>query len=575
MSNDITTYENVIDLIEEDFRHDLGVHLYSTVLMNQINPLFPRKKWQLWPLTADQVPIPRGSTSYSDLVDYRIPPAPNNQGFEEAREMVSSRTVGSQDSSDDETIKDYQLAAEKGARTRMGMAKLMENETGWAERQRSKKVGRLMELSDDDDDDDEAEDEDEEEEENDIADDIDEDIDEDSQLDASSVSSDSKESSHTDVASENSNHESHLKHESQSYLEEDDMSESEYDTAEVSDMDADEGIPSDLQNGRHQKSSSRSINSPMNSLLKHVKRGRKALQGLQSGYDARTPDHTDTSVQTGELDGSDQSLSDSDMETDHSVRNRYVPVKFVRHPTDPNVELLLEIKALFHRTIRQKLLTLKLSSNEGMMIESNNEVIDEMARQLCNKIDSYLQTIAMALYDIKRTGRNRERLLPDNPLTWQDMFIANLKNHHPVFKPIDSMIYYEKYEKLFTDSEYPYEYNGIEVDDQIKFKRRQYIEFLSEYRDPNIRPPLKDRILLRQQKVEEQRQRKRAIIYNLVEIAHRSRQLSWNTGISKSGKTVENKKHYQGLWRPETDLSEYAVKYKGMRLDKYDYLVDF
>lgn len=57
---------DVIRNIEEDYRHDLALHLYSTFLLHRINPLFPRRNWSSWPLPMGQVPDPKTSKLYCD-----------------------------------------------------------------------------------------------------------------------------------------------------------------------------------------------------------------------------------------------------------------------------------------------------------------------------------------------------------------------------------------------------------------------------------------------------------------------------------------------------------------------------
>lgn len=56
--------EVILNSIEDEYRHDLSLHLYSTFLFHQINPLFPRRNWASWPLPFDRVPDPRSSKTF-------------------------------------------------------------------------------------------------------------------------------------------------------------------------------------------------------------------------------------------------------------------------------------------------------------------------------------------------------------------------------------------------------------------------------------------------------------------------------------------------------------------------------
>ncbi|EDK37327.2 hypothetical protein PGUG_01425 [Meyerozyma guilliermondii ATCC 6260] len=56
----------ILESIEDEFRQDLAVHLYSTHLLHAINPYFPRRNWSNWPLPYSEVPDPRNLFTYSD-----------------------------------------------------------------------------------------------------------------------------------------------------------------------------------------------------------------------------------------------------------------------------------------------------------------------------------------------------------------------------------------------------------------------------------------------------------------------------------------------------------------------------
>ncbi|CAK7899599.1 hypothetical protein CAAN3_04S06810 [[Candida] anglica] len=54
----------ILDAIEDEYRHDLALHLYSTFLLHQINPFFPRRNWASWPVPFEQVPDPGTEKKY-------------------------------------------------------------------------------------------------------------------------------------------------------------------------------------------------------------------------------------------------------------------------------------------------------------------------------------------------------------------------------------------------------------------------------------------------------------------------------------------------------------------------------
>ena len=58
--------EVILNSLEDEYRHDLSIHLYSTFLFHQINPLFPRRNWASWPLPFERVPDPQSSKTFVD-----------------------------------------------------------------------------------------------------------------------------------------------------------------------------------------------------------------------------------------------------------------------------------------------------------------------------------------------------------------------------------------------------------------------------------------------------------------------------------------------------------------------------
>ncbi|CCE83377.1 Piso0_003952 [Millerozyma farinosa CBS 7064] len=65
MSNK-TERKNILGAIEDEYRHDLAIHLYSSFLLHKVNPMFPRRNWASWPLPLGDIPEPSGVNQYED-----------------------------------------------------------------------------------------------------------------------------------------------------------------------------------------------------------------------------------------------------------------------------------------------------------------------------------------------------------------------------------------------------------------------------------------------------------------------------------------------------------------------------
>ncbi|ODV96824.1 hypothetical protein PACTADRAFT_48636 [Pachysolen tannophilus NRRL Y-2460] len=59
----------ILQNLEDDFRHDLSLHLYSTFLLHLKNPFFPERRWSAWPLPYSEVPDPKNTSTYIDIND--------------------------------------------------------------------------------------------------------------------------------------------------------------------------------------------------------------------------------------------------------------------------------------------------------------------------------------------------------------------------------------------------------------------------------------------------------------------------------------------------------------------------
>ena len=59
--------KEVLDSLEDEYRSDLAVHLYSALLWRKINPNY-HSKWSTWPLRFLEVPCPKTSIKYADTI---------------------------------------------------------------------------------------------------------------------------------------------------------------------------------------------------------------------------------------------------------------------------------------------------------------------------------------------------------------------------------------------------------------------------------------------------------------------------------------------------------------------------
>lgn len=64
--DDPVSIKKLLKSFEEEYKRDLGVHLYSAHLMHTQTPSFPRAGWSAWPLGDGIVPRPHSSLQYTD-----------------------------------------------------------------------------------------------------------------------------------------------------------------------------------------------------------------------------------------------------------------------------------------------------------------------------------------------------------------------------------------------------------------------------------------------------------------------------------------------------------------------------
>lgn len=68
-SHEKKDFDQIINTLEDNFRHDLAVHLYLTFLSHRVNPGFPGAKWASWPVAETELPDLMGQNEYEDLVE--------------------------------------------------------------------------------------------------------------------------------------------------------------------------------------------------------------------------------------------------------------------------------------------------------------------------------------------------------------------------------------------------------------------------------------------------------------------------------------------------------------------------
>lgn len=499
---ELDDFSNIILLLEEEFRHDLSVHLYSAVLLNQINPKFPNLGWTRWPLDASKVPDPRITAVYHDSYGKELVPEVDKEQLKKAEDLVNERYIKRQQAKAQQEQALYERAVKKGIpRTRGKIQELKYGKNRKKEHKSSRKRARDALVSDSD------------------------------------VESD---------YDQNNEHEDD---------EDDDEIEDDVDNDSISDFSEPEFRPSTRE------------------LLDRISKTERRVVP-----NAKEDMLEQSEINASEYASNDSNSSDSDSDLDSNAdedtrliwgpRFRFSKLKFVQKPTDHKAELLLEMKALIQRTIRDRIKDMKsLPPDCNIMADFDNDVTDEMSKLLCYKVDNFLQTVSLSF--TKSTSFL-------NPLDWQDMFLADVKNQSPIIPSKNPKLYYERCEKVFINPPYRYEYNDIEVSRNVKFKINEYINKFCE--QPYTGETLKSLIVQKNEDVQKVREFKRNLFYKALENRDRAMELSWNKGFEKVGqwRDPRGKKTNRGILTEEgVDLTDYAARYRGMRLDKHDYLVDF
>lgn len=84
-------FEDTIQSIEANQRHDLAVHLYLTFLLHQVNPHYPPLQWASWPAYPLFAVDPQTAANGEDFVLTALPYASRDRSFYQA---VESRSHG-------------------------------------------------------------------------------------------------------------------------------------------------------------------------------------------------------------------------------------------------------------------------------------------------------------------------------------------------------------------------------------------------------------------------------------------------------------------------------------------------
>lgn len=65
-------FNQILNALEDNYRHDLAVHLYLTFLSHRINPHFPDQKWASWPLHKSELPDLASYNRYEDQIEEEL-----------------------------------------------------------------------------------------------------------------------------------------------------------------------------------------------------------------------------------------------------------------------------------------------------------------------------------------------------------------------------------------------------------------------------------------------------------------------------------------------------------------------
>lgn len=297
VKDEISGFENVVNSIELEFRQDLAIHLFSTMLLHRINPKFPPKTWSQWPLR--EAPDPRLNLIYVD---------------EEKPDKGEGVLLG-----EDIVAEDPEPTMESFGRA-LKKRRVVEGEGG---------------------DEDEGE------------------------------YGDGYREGGNENDIENGNHFSNDISKSHDNNYDNDSDSDSYDSL-------DEPLPEPEINDN----------------------------------DSESSDNNELEIDEGNDSG------ESDVEPDTLPLFVADNVVIKGQPTNPYSQLLLEMKALLHNKIHQKL----KAKGKTMTTEFYDKAIENSSRKLCSKVDDFIVELPKHKLDCNSQGEKEK-----SPMTWQDMLINDVR----------------------------------------------------------------------------------------------------------------------------------------------------
>lgn len=309
VKEEISGFENVVNSIELEFRQDLAIHLFSTMLLHRINPKFPPKTWSQWPLR--EAPDPRLNLIYVD---------------EEKPDKGEGVLLG-----EDIVAEDPEPTMESFGR--------------------ALKRRRVVEGEGED------------------------------------------EGEYGDGSREGSN--GHR---------------------EYGDGYREDGNENDIENGNHFSndiSKSHDNNGDNDSDSDSYDSLDEPLPEPEiNDNDSESSDNNELEIDEGNNSG------ESDIEPDTLPLFVADNVVIKGQPTNPYSQLLLEMKALLHSKIHQKL----KAKGKTMTTEFYDKAIENSSRKLCSKVDDFIVELPKHKLDCNSQGEKEK-----SPMTWQDMLINDVR----------------------------------------------------------------------------------------------------------------------------------------------------
>lgn len=496
LKDEIGEYKAMINDLEDDFRHDLAVHLYSSVLLRKLDPGFPQAIWYRWPLDVDSVPDPRSSKIYSDPVTMELEDAPK---VNEMRDLRYKYGVGKKRRTTKKVEKSLEKPVEIGAAN--GGNGAANGGNGTAEDSEKELEGEDSEKEDLEE---EVSEEDSEEYE----------IESVKEVEEASEKEESEKDEETEKDLESQ--------EEDSGSEKDEVRESESQKVAQDERAVDSEKESDLEILSEQE------------------------------FQLKIGDLSDD-----EIDKDTQEFHGVDLLDPKKQSLRFSNLDIIQEPSDYRENLQVEIKAQLQKAVRAKLDKHKISP------DFYNEVTDEISNQVCAKIDNIL-------YQHSKTKKS------SSYLNWQDILIADLTSTG-IIKTRNPKDFYDQCEALFLNPKFNYKYKGIEVDSNTPFDFYDFLDRIDEARGMRGDLLTSEVILQKLMAVKQEADLKKGIFHDILNLKTEKQRISPDKGYVKPGKRRSKLKGETQYEFPteKSELPEFALKHKGIRIDEDEYYINF